>query len=145
MYPSVYNGIKYFLAIVANCLISYPIAYCVAQTIYTIYALYWDIHEDWGALLPPFSSYRVVSEWRFPLQVVSVTAHNPDSLPSCLSRSHSEQCSLALRVDRQDPLCISFVPRLFSDEAHESRSPATRFWLYRDHSAKYLEYLPNGE
>lgn len=145
MYPSVYNGIKYFLAIIANCLISYPTAYCVAQTIYTLYALYWDIHEDWGALLHLLSSHRVVSEWRFQLQVVSAAAHDPDPPPSCLPRSHSEQCPPALRVDRQDPLRIPFAPVSFSDEAHESRSPATRFWLHRGHSAKYMEYLPNGE
>ena len=145
MYPSVYNGIKYFLAIIANCLLSFPVPYCIAQTIYTMYALYWDIHEDWGLLLPMHSPHRVVSEWRFQLQVVFAATHRADSLPSSLSLRYHQQCYSTLRMDRQDPLCILFTSISFSDEAYESGSPATCFWLHRSHSAEYLEYLPNGE
>ncbi|KAK8812100.1 hypothetical protein WA556_004226 [Blastocystis sp. ATCC 50177/Nand II] len=47
-YPSIYNGIKYFLSLVANSCVPFPILYCIAQSIYTIYALYWDVREDWG-------------------------------------------------------------------------------------------------
>ena len=48
MYPSIYNGIKYFLSIISCCLIQFPIPFFIAQTVYSLYALYWDIHEDWG-------------------------------------------------------------------------------------------------
>ena len=48
LYPSIYNGIKYFLSIVANSLAFFKIPYFIAQFIYTIYALCWDLHEDWG-------------------------------------------------------------------------------------------------
>ena len=48
LYPSIYNGIKYLLSIIANSLALFKIPYFIAQFIYTIYALCWDLHEDWG-------------------------------------------------------------------------------------------------
>ena len=50
MYPNIYNGIKYLLSIIACSLFQYPRLFVVAQTIYTLYALYWDVREDWGKL-----------------------------------------------------------------------------------------------
>ena len=43
-----YNGIKYFLGIIASLCSELPIPYAIMQTIYTCYAVYWDIHEDWS-------------------------------------------------------------------------------------------------
>lgn len=51
MYPNIYNGIKYLLSIISCSLFQYPKLFVIAQTIYTLYALYWDIREDWGTLL----------------------------------------------------------------------------------------------
>ncbi|CBK24141.2 uncharacterized protein [Blastocystis hominis] len=50
LYPSIYNGIKYLLSIIANSLVLFKLPYFCAQFIYTIYALCWDLHEDWGLL-----------------------------------------------------------------------------------------------
>lgn len=55
LYPSIYNGIKYLLSIIANSLALYKLPYFCAQFIYTIYALCWDLHEDWGLLVSSIS------------------------------------------------------------------------------------------
>ncbi|KAK8789372.1 hypothetical protein WA588_001257 [Blastocystis sp. NMH] len=59
MYPNIYNGIKYLLSIISCSLFQYPKLFVIAQTIYTLYALYWDIREDWGLL----ENSNVHSKW----------------------------------------------------------------------------------
>lgn len=48
VYPHLWNCLKYFLSMWAMCFSWNLPSYCVFQSIYTCYALYWDIREDWG-------------------------------------------------------------------------------------------------
>ncbi|KAK8806089.1 hypothetical protein WA171_007174 [Blastocystis sp. BT1] len=70
MYPNIYNGIKYLLSIISCCLIQFPIPFFIAQTVYSLYALYWDIHEDWGL----FRNKDIHSPW-FLLRKKTLISH----------------------------------------------------------------------
>lgn len=50
MYPHLWNGLKYFLSLIAMSFSWSTPCYYVFQSIYTCYALYWDLREDWGLL-----------------------------------------------------------------------------------------------
>ena len=47
-YPHMSNGIKYFMSLVAMCFFWNNACYAVLQFLYTLYALNWDLREDWG-------------------------------------------------------------------------------------------------
>lgn len=50
VYPHLWNGLKYFLSLIAMSFSWSTPYYYVLQSIYTCYALYWDLREDWGLL-----------------------------------------------------------------------------------------------
>ena len=50
VYPHLWNGLKYFLSLIAMSFSWSTPCYYVFQSIYTCYALYWDLREDWGLL-----------------------------------------------------------------------------------------------
>lgn len=49
-YPHLYNGVKYLLSLIAQCCFWNTKLYAIVQFIYTLYALNWDLREDWGRL-----------------------------------------------------------------------------------------------
>lgn len=50
VHPHLFNGVKYGLSILAMCFFWNTPTHAVLQCVYTLYALNWDLREDWGLL-----------------------------------------------------------------------------------------------
>ena len=108
LYPSIYNGIKYLLSIIANSLALYKLPYFCAQFIYTIYALCWDLHEDWGLLVSSVSCCRLASD---SAGQDAIACKVSDSVSRCLLFCDREQHDSTVCVDSQALHCDRSVCR----------------------------------
>lgn len=56
VHPHLYNAAKYFMSLVAHCFSWNPVCFGIFQSMYTFYALGWDLREDWGKKKSEFTN-----------------------------------------------------------------------------------------
>lgn len=117
MHPHLYNGIKYGLSILAMCFFWSNPTYAVLQFVYTLYALNWDLREDWGAFVLSLST-RPSPELQKGQVVSSAEYQGPNAVFALrgvdVLRCHLEQRRVALLLGSQTlpgSFCSSLVSR----------------------------------